>query len=185
MLSIDTVENKFLEEDKRYSSSANIADDQKKFYVIEQSAEYQPFIYLTIPDDEIESFSIEELPEADAILFKFTTYRPDPEGGQDKRITLWAYQKIRPSSLPNLKKQNFTLRTHSNETPDVFDEMTDRMFQITHSVDLLVFDDEIITEDVGLMSRHFGLEVFIRASGRRAVKSIVATGVVSNVDMLE
>ena len=43
-------------------------------------------------------------------------------------------------------------------------------------IDLLILGDEIITDEIKLMERHFGLEVFLRASATRAVSSITAVG---------
>ena len=69
------------------------------------------------------------------------------------------------------------------------------MFIITQKIDLLVLMSEhtinepilgeIITDEIKLMERHFGLESFVRASARRAAGAITTVGLVRNVDKLQ
>lgn len=59
------------------------------------------------------------------------------------------------------------------------------MFIITRKLDLLVLQDEIITDEITLMERHLGLETFVRASAERAVISITTVGLVENEDKLQ
>ena len=63
--------------------------------------------------------------------------------------------------------------------------MKDQMFIITKKVDLLILGNEIITDEIKLMERHFGLEIFLRASATRAVSSITSVGLVGNEDKLQ
>ena len=45
--------------------------------------------------------------------------------------------------------------------------------------------DEIITDNIKLLERHFGLETFLRASATRAVSSITTVGLIGNDDKLQ
>lgn len=184
-----TVRNKYLSDDSRYASGDDLADEQNRFYVIAQDGEYQPFSYLDMPEIQVVSFRLEDKENADAILFKFILQRE----GNVKRF--WAYQKILPASIPNKKRKYFQLTSKSEDRPDIFRELTDQMFIITQKIDLLVLAGEnkenssvageIITDDIKLMERHFGLDSFVRSSASRAVKSITTVGLVKNVDKLQ
>lgn len=184
-----TIRTKYLSDESHYATGDALADDQNKFYVIAQDEDYQPFAYLSLPEEQVESFRIEDKDNADALLFKFILQRT----GHIKQF--WAYQKILPSSIPNKKKQHFQLVPKSEERPDVFKELTDQMFIITQKVDLLVLLSEaeanepalgeIITDEIKLMERHFGLETFVRASAERAAGAITTVGLVKNVDKLQ
>lgn len=173
-----TIQSRFLSEDSQYSDGDNLADEQNRFYVIKQNDDYQPFEYLKTPDEQITSFRLEDKDKADALLFKYTVQR----NGVAK--TLWAYQKIQPASIPNKRKNYFQLIPKSQEQPDVFREMKEQMFIITQAVDVLILEDEIITDKIKLMERHFGLETFVRTSAKRAAESITAVGLISNNDKL-
>lgn len=185
----NTIRTKYLSDDSQYASGDDLANEQNRFYVIAQDDDYQPFAYLSMPEPQLESFRLEDKENADALLFKFILQRE----GHVKQF--WAYQKILPSSIPNKKKQHFQLTPKSEERPDVFIELTDQMFIITQKVDLLVLPSEteanelalgeIITDEIKLMERHFGLESFIRASARRAAAAITTVGLVMNVDKLQ
>jgi hypothetical protein len=174
----DAIRNKYLAEETKYAGGDDLVNEQDRVYVIKQSREYQPFVYLATPDEHIVNFCLEDKNDADAILFKFTLQR--------KGIIkiMWAYQKIQSTSIPNKKKDKFQLMIKSNEHPDVFTEMQDQMFIITKKIDLLVLQDEIVTDEIKFMERHFALETFVRASAKDAVASIITVGLVGNEDKL-
>lgn len=176
---VDTIRSKFLSEESVYAAADALANEQDRFYVMEQSREYEPFSFLTAADENIRNFSLNDKDNADGILFKFTKH----SNGQI--IILWAYQKIQPSAIPNKKKAHFQLRIKSAERPDIFEEMTDQLFMITQGVDLLVLGKSIITNNIKLMERHFGLEAFVRASAARAVSVIGTVQFVNNVNKLQ
>lgn len=176
----ETIQNKFLADDSIYADGDDLANDQNHFYVIKQDDEnYHPFDFLKDLNDQIDNFSLTDKENADAILFRFILQRD----GKVKQ--LWAYQKIQPASIPNKQKRHFQFIVKSKSQPDVFREMKDQMFIITKKVDLLILDDEIITDEIKLMERHFGLETFIRASASRAVLSIKEVNLIKNNDKLQ
>lgn len=174
---VDTVKSTFLSDESVYFEGENLADEKNGFYVIQQDDNYNPFEFLTIPDDQITAFRLDDKDQADAILFKFMIQRK----GEAK--ILWAYQKIQPVSIPNKKEKHFQIIANKDR-PDVFEEDTSQMFMITKSVDLLVIGSRIITDKISFMERHFALEVFVRASARKAVDAIADVGLISNNDEL-
>lgn len=185
----NTVLTKYLSVDSEYANGDALANEQNRFYVIAQNDDYKPFNYLSIPEEELESFVVDDKENADALLFKFILQR----GGRVKQF--WAYQKILPSSIPNKKKKNIQLIPKSKECPNIFVELENQMFIITQKVDLLILSSEteaqerslgeIITDDIKLMERHFGLESFVRESARRAAATITTIGLVKNIGKLE
>lgn len=175
----EAIQSKFLADDSKYASACDLANEQNCFYVIKQDDTYHPFSYLSVIESQVENFRISDKNNADAILFKFLFQR-----NGDAKL-LWAYQKIQPASIPNKQKKHFQLVSKSSDCQDIFKEMNDQMFIITRKIDLLILGDEIITDDIKLMERHFGLETFIRASATRAVSSITTVGLVGNDDKLQ
>lgn len=174
----ESIQNKYLIDDGTYANGDDLANEQNCFYVIKQDEDYQPFGFLNIQEEQLDSFRLSDKDNADAILFKLTLQR---NGGLKQ---LWAYQKIQPSSIPNRQKKYFQFIIKSQDRPDIFKEMKDQMFIITKKIDLLILGDDIITDEIKLMERHFGLEKFLRASATRAVSSITTVGLIENDDKL-
>lgn len=171
---VDSMRDKFLSETADYITAARIADNQKNFYVIHQSEDYCPFCFLKIQEEEITALEQEDCCAAEGIYFRFRR--------RDKVI--WAYQHIIPSSIPNKKKQNIVARWLSTEKEAYFVEMTDQLFTITPKINLLIIEDRIVTDDIGLMQRHFKFETFIRDSADKAVQSIKQVDLVDNSEKL-
>ncbi len=176
---VDAINEKFLSEDRQYVTEDALADEQDRIFVIGQSQDYAPFSYLETPDEDIQNFSLDDKGKADAVLFKFIRWL------DGEAVVLWAYQKIQPSAIPNKQKRHFQIKAKSSERPDVFEEMRDQMFMITQTVDVLILGNEMITGNVKLLERHFGLEEFIRASAARAVHTIETVHLVNNMEKLQ
>lgn len=170
----EAINDKFLPEGVEFDMAENIADNQHKFYVIKQNDQYWPFKILNTPEDTIEPFSVTERDNAEAIIFRF---RRDGK-------SIWAYQYIAPTNIPNKKKENFLAKVFTTENVDRFVEMNDLLFPITKKVNLLVIDEYIITNDTTLMQRHFKFNEFINAAAVKVVSDITALNLVSNADKL-
>lgn len=171
---VESIQNMFLDQSAEFTMVENIANDQNKFYIIQQDESYRPFENLSTPEDEINNFSMDESCDADAILFRFRR-------GEN---SFWAYQQIAPAAIPNKKKQNFLVKILSTEHTDQFVEMSDQLFTITRKINLLIIGDKIVTKDISLMQRHFGFENFIRTSAHKAVSDISNIHIVENDDKL-
>ena len=174
---MQTIQSTYLAADSQYASGEEFANEQERFYVIEQNEEYHPLRSYNIMGQQVDNFRLTDKSDADALLFQFIVQRD----GVAKQI--WAYQKIQPTAFPNRQRKGFQLVPKSQQ-PDVFREMKDQMFIITPKVDLILLDDAIITDEVKLMERHFRLETFWRASANRAAASIAALELVENEEKL-
>lgn len=133
-----TIESKFLAPEAEYCMAEQLAGNRKKFYAIRHNEDYHPFYVITIPEDQIQPFSVREYGDAQGFLFRLSI------GGSKM---LWAYQHIWPVTIPNKKKQNLLLKAFSPDREDVFVKFKDTIFTITHKVDLL-----IVTSVLGKMS---------------------------------
>lgn len=65
---------------------------------------------------------------------------------------MWVYQKINPSAISADKGTYVQLKIRHGESPDVFEEMPERLLTIAQTVDLLVVGDEIIMGSDTLMA---------------------------------
>ena len=167
----------FLNEESEYSDVADLANEQKRIYEINQDESYYPFKFLSSTECTGNNFSIKDKDNADAFLFKFSFQRK----GNLKQF--WGYQKIRPTSIPNRKKLFFQLIPKLNHL-DIFEELKDQMFVITKKIDLLVINEKILTKDIKLLERHFSFETFIRASAEKAVSAIMNLKIIKNEQKL-
>lgn len=91
-----------------------------------------------MPDVDTDNFSLDDLDNAEAVLFRFSKHQ------DDRSVTLWAYQKINSSAISADKGTYVKLKIRHGESPDVFEEMPERLLTIAQTVDLLVVEDEII-----------------------------------------
>ena len=167
---VSTIRRKYFSEDAEYELAENVADNQKKFYVIRQNAEYRPFEVLSHVPPEAERFLSKDIASADGLFFRF---------GRGERI-IWAYQHIYPVSIPNKKRKTFL----SVQRGDVFAEMKNPLFVISKNVDLLVIGEEIITDNIKLMQRYFAFQDFIKSSARESILNIERMGLVRDLEKM-
>lgn len=167
---VDYIREEFLADDAEYELVENIADNQKKFYVIEQDDSYKPFEMLKMATDHMGTFSMKAQNNVQGLAFMFK--RGD--------IKIWGYQHIYAVTIPNKAKKNWL----SIQDAEVFKELKLPLFPIARKVNLLVIGDEIITKDISLMQRQFGFETFVRNSAVQVVNDINELGLVSNMDKL-
>lgn len=106
----EVIKTKFLGDDKEYDVAENVADNQKKFYVIKQTDEYRPFAAINLPREELENYRANERDNVEGILFCFE------RAGQ----SIWAYQFLYQNSIPNRKGLGFHIVPSEG---DVFVEM--------------------------------------------------------------
>lgn len=168
---IDILQEKYLSSDAEYVSADQIADNQHKFYIVDQTDEYKPFAFL---DSEPGKFSQKDIADATAIIFKL-----EREGK-----SLWLYQQLWSMMIPNKSKKGLMARITRIETGDYFEEMSDPLITIAKKVDLLVIDEHIIITDPSILQRFFGFHDYIRIRADRTISNVVATGIVSNIDKL-
>ncbi|MDN3956806.1 DUF4868 domain-containing protein [Sporolactobacillus laevolacticus] len=167
---VDYIREEYLSDEAEYELAENIADNQRKFYVIEQDDSYKPFEFFKRPIDNIEMFKMELLDNVQGIAFMF----------KRENIIIWGYQHLYAVTIPNKSKKNWL----SIQDAEVFKEMAVPMLPIAKRVNLLVIGSEIITKDISLMQRLFGFESFIRNSATKVIRNINKLDLITNIDKL-
>ena len=170
----ESIENQFLLEDVEYTLAEKLADNQNKIYLIQQDEKYRPFAFLDVKPELVDTFSMKDRDDAQAVLFRF----------RKKGKTIWAYQHLWPIHIPNKKKKNFLVQARSTERYDAFVEMENPVFAITRKIDVLIMEDYIITKGVDFLQKHYGFDVFIRKSAEEAVNIISDIGLIENTGKL-
>lgn len=167
---VDYIRGEYLSDEAEYELAENIADNQRKFYVIEQDNSYKPFEMFRIAIDNGNTFQMEMRDNVQGFAFMFK--RGD--------IKMWGYQHLYAVTIPNKAKKNWL----SVQEAEVFKEIDTPMLPIAKKVNLLVIGNEIITKDISLMQRQFGFETFVRNSAAKVVGDINELGLITNVDKL-
>ncbi len=165
------IQERFLTEDVIYTDVDSIADNQVKFYIIEQNDEYKPF---NVGTWEREEFMEEQLNEFMGFFFHFRYDRQD----------VWCYQNRRSTTVTNRKKSSLLARLKHYDGGWVFEEQNEKIVNFAHAIDILVLDGNIITSDVGLLERSFDFQAFIHQKAKEAAKKVAATGLFSGMDKL-
>lgn len=164
----DVIKGKFGSETTEYDLVENIANNQNKFYVIPQTDEYKPFEALVFSDTVTESYRITGKNDAEGVFFR---YKRDG-------VVLWAFQYFWPNAIPNRKGTGF----HIIPQDDVFCELKKPILAISQKVDLLVLDNHIITNDMGLLQSRYDFQHYVRATATHIVSEITTLDLVSNMD---
>lgn len=171
---LDVIAEKYLPDDVKYVSGSQVADDQRKYYIIKQSDEYRPFDYLKNDMSNIQEFKFEQIDEASGLIFWFRI------NGKE----FWAYQHLWSIMVPNKKKNNLMSRIHKYENHDCFAEQKEPLVTIANKIDLLVIEDYVITSNISLMQKSFGFQDFIRATANRTIEKVTQKQLVANPEKL-
>lgn len=167
------INDSFLSSDAGYIDGTRLADDQRKFLIINQSGAFTPFSFLNTPDDGI-VFDIEDLSKACGLIFKIRK-------GTD---TIWCYQHLWSIMVPNKKKNNLMARINKFENQTVFAEQTDDLLTISKKIDILIVDGYLITSNTSLLQKSFGFQDYIYQSAEQAIGSITEKNLVVNAEKL-
>ncbi|MGG0821396.1 DUF4868 domain-containing protein [Paenibacillus turicensis] len=162
--------NEFLSPEAEYAMAEKIADNQHKYYVIEQTDAYHPFNMLNTSIDSLDTFSMNDRPEAKGLLFMF----------KRDETKIWGYQHIYAVTVPNKSRKGWL----SVQEGEVFKEMPLPLFPISKKVHLLIIEHEIVTKDISLMQRSFRFETFIRNSAITVIEKIKNIDLVDNLGKL-
>ena len=166
----EVIKGKYGNESTEYDFVENIADNQNKFYIIPQTNEYKPFETLAFSSTVNESYRVADREAAEGIFFRY-----EREG-----IIIWAFQYFWPNAIPNRKGTGF----HIVPQDDVFVELTKPILAITQKVDLLVVDNQIITNNTDLLQLHYGFQQYVRSTAAHIVSEITTLDLVSNMDKM-
>lgn len=170
---VEVVKGKFLGEEVEYDTIDYVSDNQKKFYVIEQNVEYNPFASIQVTPEQLDALTIyraEERENAEGIFFCFRR-------GQ---AVIWVYQFLYPNAIPNRKGNGF----HLFQEGDVFTELKKPLLLISRRVDLLIMGNKIITDNINLLQRNFKFEEFVRNNAQHVVENIKNLNLVTNTEKL-
>lgn len=154
-----------------YVSADRIADEQKKYYIISTSENYNPLSVLkTTPG----AFKKNDIGDATGIAFSI----------RKGEKHLWAYQHLWNIMVPNKSKKNRMARMVSGTQGDVFEEMNDPIITFAEKIDLLVVEDYIIASDYKLLQNTFGFQDYIKIRADKTIIAVEEKGIVANVDKL-
>lgn len=133
---VDVIKDKYASETAEYDLVENIADNQNKFYIIPQTNECKPFGVLASSSTVNESYCVGERESVEGIFFRY-----EREG-----TVIWALQYFWPNAIPNRKGTGF----HIIPQDGVFVEWKKPILAVMQKVDLLVIDNQIVTNDMRL-----------------------------------
>lgn len=167
---LDVMNEKYLAEGVEFVSASNVADDQRKYYVIRQDEGYKPFDYLSTDLAMVSEFKHEMIDDASGIAFWF----------RHGETEFWAYQHLWSIMVPNKKKTHSLAVIKSYESHDYFEEQVDTILTIASKVDVLIIDNNIITSNISLMQTSFSFQDFIVATAQKSIDRIVEKQVISN-----
>ncbi len=172
----DTVINilleKYLSVDAEYVSADQIADNQNKFYIIEQNDEYKPFDFIST---ETGVFSKSDIKDATAILFKL----------QREEKVLWAYQHLWSMMIPNKTSKGIIGQImHIDKKGDVFTSLKDPVLTIAKKIDFLIIDSKIIASDHRILQQYFGFQDYIRIRANKTISLVAEKDFVESVEKM-
>ena len=167
----DYIRSNYLADEAEYTSYENIADNQHKFYVINQDGEYHPFDMLKEDDENITGFDISEINDLMGVLFKF----------EKENDVVWGYQHIYSIAIPNKSRLGFLLKQDGT----IFKEMKEPLFSISSKINFMIVNGSIITNDIDIMQRNFGFSKFIRSEAAKVMSIVNDIGIVDSMDKIQ
>lgn len=169
---VNILREKYLSSSAEYVSADQIADNQNKFYIIEQDDEFKPFSFIS---DEVGVFAQADVKDAIGVLFKLR--REDN--------VLWAYQHLWAIMLPNKTSKGFLGRImHIDKQGDVFAALSEPILTIAKRIDIIILNGSIITNDYRLMQNSFGFHEYIRIRANRTISVVAEKGFVKNIEKM-
>lgn len=99
----------------------------------------------------------------------------------DLPLTTSAEINIARQRLENILAQTDEIQ-YAIPQDDVFVELKKPILAVTQKVDLLVIDDQIVTNDIGLLQTHYDFQRYVRTTATHIVSEITTLDFVSNMD---
>lgn len=173
---IKTLKDKYGSDEAQYVSADRIADEQKKFFIIKTSDEYDPFSCLKNETNSsaLGAFSKDDFNDATGFAFKIRN------GSQ----SLWGYQHLWNIMIPNKSKKNLLAKLISANQTDVFEELASPIISFSDKIDILIIGDSIITSHYKLLQNSFGFQDYIRTRADKVINVIRSKGIVANFNKL-
>ncbi len=170
---IGILKEKYLSADAEYVSADHIADDQHKFYIIEQDEEYKPLDFI---NGETGVFVQTDTQDATGVLFKL----------QREEHVLWAYQHLWAMMIPNKTNKGIIGRIMhiDDKEGDVFDVLLDPILAIAKRIDIIILGSRIIASDHKLLQNSFGFQDYIRIRANKTISVVAEKGFVKNIEKM-
>lgn len=165
------IQERYLDDNSVYTGAENVADNQVKFYIVEQNEEYQPFNLDTWTKED---FKEEQLNDFMGFLFHLRYDQQD----------VWCYQNRRSTTVTNRKKTNLLARLKHFDDGWIFEEQNERIISFVHAIDILILDKYLITSDIRLLERSFDFQVFIHQKAKEVAEKVAETKLFSGMDKL-
>ena len=170
-LVFEVLRSKYLAEGVEYAPAEYVADNQNKFYLIEQGDNYMPFGFVR---NTPEAFETDSAVDIVGLVFALR------KGEQ----WIYCYQNARSITVPNRKKMNVVARFFEKEGSVYFEEQAEPIISIARAIDAVVIENTVITDDIKMMERNFAFDVFINGRATACVESIKEIDLVDNADKL-
>lgn len=168
---IRVLQERYLADDALYADAMNVGDNQRRFYIIEQTDKYKPF---DVDSWISEDFQEDHLNDFMGFIFAF---RYDQQN-------VWCYQNRRSTTIANRKRANVWARIKRFDNGWIFQEQYENIVNFAHVVDVLILDGIIVTDDIGLLERSFDFQQFIHQKAKIAAESVAASKLFSGMDKL-
>ena len=166
----EIIKSKFLSTDADYVAAKYIADEQHKFYIIPQDNDYNPFDFL---HDTRDKFHKADLINITDFIFELRL----------ENQSVYCFQKGRSVTVPNRKKASILARLVSEE--GALDKQTNPIIAFRKTIDALIIDDNIITDNIKLLERNFNFNGFIQKKALEAAQGITESGLIASTSKLE
>ena len=169
---LNIIKEHYLADDATYTLAKNVADNQHKFYIIQQTEDYQPFSFLS---GEQEDFKEAYLCDITGFVFVFRY-------GTQK---VYCYQKGRNITVPNRRGASLVTRLLCNDKSVILERQEESLITITNAIDAVIIDGSIITDNINMMERSFDFQLFISQKAKEAVANVSRSGFFSDTNKID
>lgn len=170
---LEILQEKFLAQECEYADGRMLADNQHKYLFFEQEDNFQPFTYLSDPN-EIDKFVDDDLLDSSGLIFCLR------KGTEE----IWLYQHLWSIMVPNKKKTSPMARLMRFENQIVFAEQRESLLTIARKIDILIMDNYLITNNTSLLQKHFGFQDYIYHSAQQTIQCIIQKNIIENTEKL-
>ena len=167
---LDVIRERYLSDDATYAPAENVADNQYKFYIVQQNEEYKPFEFLTGEQEDFKTENLKDITDF-VFVFRYSTQ------------TVSCFQKGRSIMVPNRKGAGLLAKILCHDDSIILDQQKEPL--ITKAIDVLIIDGHIITDNIKMMERNFDFQIFISKKAREAAASVAQSGFFSNTSKLD
>ena len=83
-------------------------------------------------------------------------------------------------TVTNRRRKGFFTRITKTDKGVVFEEQTDDQVKFEQTIDLLIVDGSIVTDNIQLLERSFDFQDFIQKRAKKVVQDVMATGLIDD-----